>query len=136
MFSAVRKSLAAKVEVAVESAAFLLSLFGASLAAAFGRFLLALLLAALALGMGLRLVGRQRPPSRWEPKVSGWARATILVFSLVEVAALSEVAGVPVHQEGFFNAHWAPVLVAVAVAYFVQFRAFHAMSRRLHGPAP
>jgi len=136
--SEVRKSFAAKVEVALESAGFLLSLFGASLAAAFGRFLVALLLAALALGIGLRLVGRQRQPSRLAPKVSGWARATILAFSLVEVAVLVKATGTPVrfHQEGFSYVHWALVLLAAAFAYLVQSRAFAAVSRRLFRPAP
>jgi len=138
VLSEIRKSFAAKVEVALESAGFLLSLFGASLAAAFGRFLVALLLAALALGLGLRLVGRQRLASKLEPKVSGWARAAILCFSLVEVAVLVEATDTPVrfHQEGFSYVHWALVLVAVALVYFVQVRVFAALSRRLFWPAP
>jgi len=138
VFSELRKSFAAKVEVALESTGFLLSLFGASLAAAFGRFLVALLLAAIALDIGLRLVGHQRLASRLEPKVSGWARAAILSFSLVAVAVLIEATDTPVriHQEGFSYVHWAMVLVAVAFLYFVQVRAFAALSRRFFWPAP
>jgi hypothetical protein len=137
VFPELRKSFAASVEVALESAGFLLSLSGASLAAAFGRFVLALLLAALALGIGFRLVGRQRRAAT-EPKAAGWVRVASLGLAIVEVAALVEATDTPVrfHQEGFSYVHWALVLVAVAVAFFVQVRIISALSRRLSQPAP
>lgn len=138
MLREIRRSVAVRVEVALESAGFFLSLSGASLAAAFGRLVLALLLAALALGIGLRLVGRQRLIAASRPKVSALARAGSLVLSLAEVAAVVEATDTPVrfHQEGFSYVHWALGLVAVAVVYLVQVRLIASLSRRFAQPAP
>lgn len=138
MFVELRKSVVARVEIALESAGFLLSLFGASLAAAFGRFLVAVLLAALALGVGLRLVGRQRPAATSRPKVPWWVKASSMVLSIVEVAVVVEATDTPdrFHREGFSYAPWVLVLIAIVVAYLIQVRAIAAISRRALKPAP
>jgi hypothetical protein len=132
-FPDVRKAMAAKVEVALESAGFLLSLAGASLAAAFGRFLLALLLAGIALGMGLRLVGRQRLAALRGPRMPRWVRAVSLALSVAEMVLLIVATDWPVgfHQEGFSYVHWTLVLLALAMAYFVQVRVLAGLWRRL-----
>jgi hypothetical protein len=133
-----RRSVAARVDLALESTGFLAALSGASLAAAFGRFLLALLLASLALGIGFRLVGRQRIMATARPKVPVLAKASALALSMAEVAALVEATDAPVrfHQEGFSSVHWVLVLVAVAVAYLVQVRLIASVSRRFFHPKP
>jgi hypothetical protein len=131
MLSEFRRSLEQQVEAALQLLGFVLSLAGASLAAAFGRFLLALLLAALALGLGLRIVKRrQRFASRPRPAV--WIRAVGLTLSLIEVAVLVEATDAPVrlHQEGFSYVHWAWVVAATIVAYLIQVRALAALTRR------
>jgi hypothetical protein len=138
VFRDLRRSVAVKVETALKSGRFLLSLSGASLAAAFGRFLLAALLAALALGIGFRLVGRQRLIGASQSEIPSLAKAGILLVSLAEVAALVVATDTPVrfHQEAFSFAHWAWVLVAVAVVYFVQVRLFASLSQLCSHQAP
>lgn len=118
-----RKSLAARLEVALESGAFLSSLLGASLAAAFGRFLLAVPLAMMALGIGFRLV-RRRQAQRTPTRPAAWVRAGSLLLALLEVTLLVEATGLPVRfqQEGFSYLHWALVVLAIFVAYRLQVR--------------
>lgn len=122
----------------MEAAGFLLALAGASLAAALGRSLVALLLAALALGMGRRIIGRQKRAAKLAPRVPTWVHAGSLALSLVEVAALFEATDTPIRfgQEGSSHGHWALALAAVAVAYLAQARVLAALSRRFCRPGP
>lgn len=131
VFSEFRRSFALQLEAALELLGFVLSLAGASLAAAFGRFLLALLLAALAFGMGRRIV-RRRQHSSTQPKPVAWIRALGLTLSLIEVAVLVEATDTPVrfHQEGFAYVHWAWVVAAIVVAYVIQVRVLDALTKR------
>jgi hypothetical protein len=131
VFSEFRRSFALQIEAALELLGFVLSLAGASLAAAFGRFLLALLLAAVAFGMGRRIVKR-RQRFATKPKPAAWIRAVCLTLSLIEVAVLVEATDTPVrfHQEGFAYVHWAWVAAAIVVAYAIQVRALTALTKR------
>jgi hypothetical protein len=137
VLSEVRKTFASKVEVARASGWFLVSLAGASLAAAFGRIPLAVLLTAVALGSGFRLVGRQRSHARAQ-QVPAWARRFGLVLSVVEVAALVVATDTSARSlyEGRPYVYWAFVFVAFGAAYVLQCRIIAALFQRILRPAP
>lgn len=133
MLPDLRHSLQTKVQVALDYAWFVLALSGASLAAAFGRGLLALLLAALALGLGRRLVARQKRAASATSQVPAWVKAGSLALSVAEVAVLVQVTGIAarLQHEGVSWVHAMAGFVALAAAYLIQLRLFAALSRRL-----
>jgi hypothetical protein len=110
----------------------LLSASGAAVVAFLGKLMLAVVLAALALGFFLRFKDRkglkatppQRPP--W------WHHAASFTLAAIEAAMLVEATHLPVRfdQPGFAAWHWVLVLAAVAVAYSLHMRLFKALLRR------
>lgn len=133
MLPRLRHSIATRLEVVWEYVWFLVCLSGASLSAAFGRTLIALLLAALTLGLGRRLVARQKHAARLAPKVPAWVKVGSLGLSMVESALLLRATDIPtwIQQEGHAPVRWALVVVALVAAYLIQVRVLAALSRRL-----
>lgn len=98
----------------------------AALAAVLGKLLLAAALAAVGLGIFLRLSGRRAPPLHRPAPPSVSACLVVGLLSVVEVALLVEATQLPVrfHQPGFAWYHWVGVSLALGLAYRVQLRAW------------
>lgn len=139
-----RESLRAQLRLFTQSGYFMLTLFSASIAAAFGRFLLAVVFGACALGIGFRLVGRHRASRAAAPRTPTWLRAIALTLVLAEAAAL--VATTPVipllldQGEGFtFYGCVALIIAALFAAYGAQqwllMAAWRAFQRTLRRPS-
>ena len=132
MFDALRAAITKRIEVAAELAGFVVSLSGASLAALFGKLILAVLLGAIALGLFLRGVARRAGPRVAEPATPRWVGPASALLSLLEAAVLVEATQLPVRfdQPGFELHHWGLVLACVGVGYFVQERLLRAFAAR------
>lgn len=111
---------------------------GAAVVAFLGKLMMAVVLAALALGFFLRFKGRRGLPAAPAPRPAPWQRAACAALAAVETAVLVEATHLPVRfdQPGFAHWHWALVLAAVAVAYALHMRLFNAWRRhRARSPA-
>ena len=120
------QALSGRVAWLGEAVMLLVSWSGATLAAVLGKLLLAAALAAVGLGIFLRLSGRRAPPRLRPAAPSAWACLVVGLLSAVEVALLVEATQLPVrfHQPGFAWYHWVGVSLALGVAYRVQLRAW------------
>lgn len=109
-----------------EAAGMALSGSGAVVVGVLGKFMLAVVLGAIAVGLLLRLMGRRQGARAAATPVPLWARAASLGVSAVLVALLVEATQLPVRfdQPGFATWHWALVLVALAVGYAGVLRLF------------
>ena len=107
---------------------------GAAVVAFLGKFMLAVVLGAIALGFFLRLVGRRRQQAAATQRVPGWSRAASLALAVVAVALVVEATNLPVRfdQPGFEPWHWPLVLVALAVAYPLNLGAIRSLLARRH----
>lgn len=110
---------------------------GAAVVAFLGKFMLAVVLGAIALGFFLRLVGRRRVQAVSPPRVPMWSRTVSAVLAAGEVALLVEATNFPVRfdQSGFEPWHWALVLVAFAVAYTLNLRVVRNLFGKRHASA-
>lgn len=110
---------------------------GAAVVAFLGKFMLAVVLGAIALGFFLRLVGRRRVQAVSPPRVPVWSRTVSAVLAAGEVALLVEATNFPVRfdQSGFEPWHWALVLVAFAVAYTLNLRVVRNLFGKRHASA-
>ena len=110
---------------------------GAAVVAFLGKFMLAVVLGAIALGFFLRLVGRRRVQAVSPPRVPVWCRTVSAVLAAGEVALLVEATNFPVRfdQSGFEPWHWALVLVAFAVAYTLNLRVVRNLFGKRHASA-
>lgn len=119
---------------AADLAGIALSGSGAAVVAFLGKFMLAIVLGAIALGFFLRLVGRRRAQPAATQRVPGWGRSVSAVLALVEVTLLVEATNFPVRfdQPGFEPWHWLLILVALAVAYPLNLQAFRSLFVRRH----
>ena len=99
---------------------------GATVAAVFGKFIIGVVLAALALGFVLRRAGRRHRAANVElkPKIQPTTPARLVcgLVSAVEVAALVEATNLPIRfdQIDFHMGHWYLVLFAFVAAYVLQ----------------
>ncbi len=139
MFTAIRSSVARRLEVLAEVAGLALSISGATLAAVLGKFLVAAVLAAITLGFFFRLSNRRAGRVSTPPPAPLWVRPTAAVLAVVEVTALVEATNLPVRFDaaGFSYLHWILVVVALGAAYVFQvrlFRLFWSKSRALESP--
>lgn len=107
---------------------------GALVLAFLGRFMLAVVLGAIALGFVLRLAGRRRAQGSAPRPMPSWGRGLAGVLAAIEVAVLVEATNFPVRfdQAGFEPWHWALVLVALAVIYPFNLRLLGGLVRRTH----
>jgi hypothetical protein len=105
---ALRSTLAKRLDSLIDLAGIGLSLSGATVAVVFGKFLLAVILGSVTLGIFLRFAGRR--DRRLAPSVPtpGWIRPTSAILTLVQAAALVEAINLPVRfsQPGFEAYHW------------------------------
>lgn len=134
MLPALKRRIADGLMAAADLAGIALSGSGAAVVAFLGKFMLAVVLGAIALGFFLRLVGRRRVQAAATQRVPGWGRAVSAVLALVEVALLVEATNFPVRfdQPGFEPWHWLLVLVALAVAYPLNLQAIRSLFVRRH----
>lgn len=118
--------------VATDVVGIALSGSGAAVVVFLGKFMLAVVLGAIALGFFLRLAGRRRAHVvAWLP-IPNWCRSVAGVLTAVEVGLLVEATNFPVRfdQAGFESWHWALVLVALAVIYPFNLRVVGSLVRR------
>ena len=126
-----RTAISKRVEWIAEFVGLAISLSGATVAAVFGRLLIAVVLGGIAVGFFLRLSGRRGPnPRRAEPP-SLALRLVIGALSIVETAALVEATNLPVRygQPEFAQGNWWLVIAVFAAAYLLQIRLFASLRR-------
>lgn len=132
MLLAARSALSKRLESLIDLAGIGLSLSGATAAIVFGKFLLAVIIGSVTLGIFLRFAGRRA--KRLSPSVQtpGWIRPTSAILTVVKSAALVEATDLPVRfsQPGFEAYHWVFVLLFLTVAYRLQVRLFSSISRK------
>ena len=135
MLTLVKSSFATKLQAAAEVVAIGFSLSGAVAAFVFAKFLLAVVLGAIALGVTLRFVTRRKA----EPNIARtpvWARLSAALLATVETGVLVEATDLPVRfsQPGFQFHHWLFVLLVWFVAYLVQLAALRPAHPRVMPP--
>lgn len=134
MLLALKRRIADGLLVAVDVAGVALTGSGAAFVAVLGKFMLAVVLGAIALGFVLRLAGRRRGQVVVSPRAPAWSRAVSAGLAAVEVAVLVEATNFPVRfdQAGFEPWHWIVVLVALAVTYPLNLRVMGRLIQRRH----
>jgi hypothetical protein len=134
MLIAIRKSFAAKLELIAEVVGLAVSFSGATLAAVFGKLVIAIILGAITLGLFLRLTGRRSNLQVAAQPVPGWVRPAAVLLAVVETSALVEATNLPVRfsQQGFLYTHWLLVALVLAAAYLVQVKLFSSLAARHH----
>ena len=134
MLMALKRRIADGFLVAADVAGVALSGSGAAVVAVLGKFMLAVVLGAIALGFFLRLAGRRPGQVVVSPRTPAWSRAVSVGLATVEVALLVEATNLPVRfdQAGFEPWHWILVLVALAVTYPLNLRVMSRLIRRHH----
>ncbi len=137
MLLTLKRRVAQGFLVAADVAGVALSGSSAAVVALLGKFMLAVVLGAVALGFFLRLAGRRHTLVASAPLIPLWARGLSAALAAVEVALLVEATNFPVRfdQSGFEAWHWALVLVALAVAYSLNTRLVGSVIRRRHTAA-
>jgi hypothetical protein len=134
MLLALKRRIADGFLVAADVAGVVLSGSGAAVVAVLGKFMLAVVLGAIAFGFFLRLAGRRRVQVEVSPRPPAWRRAVSAGLAAVEVAFFVEATNFPVRfdQAGFEPWHWILVLVAFAVTYPLNLRVMGRLIRRRH----
>jgi predicted membrane channel-forming protein YqfA (hemolysin III family) len=138
MLIELRRSAARKFELAVDAVGAVASTTGAVGALVFGKVLLALVLGVVALGIFLRLVSRRSGhPTARPVRAPLWISLLAGGLSVMECAALVEATDLPVRfsQPGFAYHHWALVLLALAIAFFLQRQVLGRLLQRHVPPA-
>jgi hypothetical protein len=127
-----KPSLASRMLATTEIAGMFLTATGATLSMVFGRVVLAIVLAALAMGLFLRFSSRAKSRAAPMPALQGWVRPVSVLLSLVETAVMVEATQLPVRfgQPGFELYHWPLVMVVFAVAYTLQVSLFRRLGKR------
>jgi hypothetical protein len=102
---------------------------GAAVVAFLGKFMLAVVLGAIALGFFLRLASRRGVPPVSPARMGLRYQLASACLAVVQVAALTEASNLPVRfdQNGFEPWHWVLVLVALAVGYSLNMWLFRAL---------
>jgi ABC-type Na+ efflux pump permease subunit len=118
--------------IGVELAGFVASLAGTTLSIVFGKLLAALVLAAVAVGIFLRLAGRRKQAPVANFAMPPWLQATCAFLSVIEVGLLTEATNLPVrlNQPDFEKINWLFVLLALLALYFIQLRFFHSIFKK------
>lgn len=112
----------------IEGAGFFVSISGAVFAIVLGKLFAAAVLAAITLGIFLRLVGRRKtiPVESNSFKIPPWVKFFCAFLSVIEVAVLTEATNLPVrlYQQGFEKFNWLLVILALLVMYVIQVNFF------------
>lgn len=134
MLPALKRRIAEGLMTGVDMAGIALLGSGAAVVAFLGKFMLAIVLGAIALGFFLRLVGRRRVQAVAPRPGPKWSRAVSMALAAVQVTLLVEATNFPVRfdQPGFEPWHWALVVVALAVAYPLNLRVICNLFGRRH----
>lgn len=135
MLQKFRSAIGSALMAGLEIVAVAISGSGTVIAIVLGKLFAAAVLAAITLGVFLRLAGRggQRPP---EPAtVPPRIKLGCALLTLVEVAVLTEATNLPVRlaQPGFEKSNWLIVIAALAVIYWVQLGFFRSMLAKRDG---
>ena len=134
MLPALKRRIADGLLAGIDIAGAVLSGSGAAVVVFLGKFMLGVVLGAIALGFFLRLVGRRRVQAVAPPPIPMWNRAASAALAAAEVALLVEATNFPIRfdQPGFEPWHWGLVLVALAVAYPFNLRLVRSFLGRRH----
>jgi hypothetical protein len=134
MLPALKRRIAEGLMVGADVAGIALSGAGAAVVAFLGKFMIAVVLGAIALGFFLRLVGRRRARAIAPTQIPMWCRVVSATLAAVEVALLVEATNFPVRfdQAGFEPWHWALVLLALVVAYLLNLRVIRSLFGKRH----
>lgn len=135
MIRTLKRRIADSLLLAADVAGVFLSASGAAIVAFLGKLMLAVVLAAIALGFFLRIAGRKKLAAVAAPARLGLRyQLASGAAAAVEVALLVEATKLPVRfdQPGFEPWHWALVVAALCLAYPLNMR----ICRRLAGKAP
>jgi uncharacterized membrane protein len=133
MLKVAKSSVVTKLEAAAEIAAASISLSGAVTAFVFAKFVIAVVLAVVGIGIGLRFVARRKTEPKAIPTPT-WVRFSCGLLATVEVGVLVEATDLPVRfsQPGFQLHHWLVVLLAWLVAYLLQASALRSFVSKRH----
>lgn len=134
MFLTLKRRISEGFLIATDVAGVVLFGSGAAVVAFLGKFMLAVVLGAIALGVFLRLAGRSRARMVAPTPIPNWCRGVSGLLAAVEVALLIEATNFPVRfdQAGFESWHWVLVLAALAVFYPFNLRLLGGLVRRSH----
>jgi len=129
---ALKRRIAEGFLVVADVAGVVLSGSGAAIVAFLGKFMLAMVLGAIALGFFLRLAARRRMQVLAPHPIPMWSRGVSVALAVVEAGLLVEATNFPVRfdQSGFEPWHWALVLVALVVAYSLNLSLVGSLIRR------
>jgi hypothetical protein len=117
-----KKNLTSSLMTFADLTGMAFTITGSGIAIVLGRAMLAIILAALALGIFLRFSSRRKLRDAPLPVLPVWARPTSAVLSLVETALMVEATNLPVRfgQPEFEFYHWLLVAIVFVVAYTLQ----------------
>ena len=128
MLLKIRNAIGNTFMFVIEGAGFFVSISGAVFAIVLGKLFAAAVLAAITLGIFLRLVGRRKPiPVETNSfQTPPWVKFSCAFLSVIEVAVLTEATNLPVslYQQGFEKLNWLLVILALLVMYVIQVNFF------------
>jgi len=129
MLVTIRQAIAKTALLVGEVAGTFISLSGATAALVFGKVLLAVVLAAIAVGFFLRLTSRRANAVLPPAPTPMWVFAASGLLAAIEVAVLVEATNLPVRfdQPMFEKHNWLLVVLALLVAFVVQVQLFRAL---------
>ncbi len=138
MLQKFRSAIGNALMIGLEIAGVAISSSGAVVAIVLGKLFAAAVLAAITLGIFLRLAGRGGQPPPEPAPMPARIKLGCALLSLIEVAVLTEATNLPVRlaQPGFEKSNWLIVLAALAVIYFVQLRFFRSVLAKRDGAPP
>jgi hypothetical protein len=124
MLMTFKRRIAEGFLVVTDVAGFALSASSAVVVAFLGKFMVAVVLGAVALGFILRLSGRRKMGGPVPLPSQMWMKIASATLSFIEVGLLVEATNFPVRfdQTGFAPWHWVLVLLALAIAYSLNLR--------------
>ena len=127
-----KRSASVRFQTYAEIAALAGSLAGASLSFIFGRVAVAVLLAAVAVGIFFRFNSRAKGAATTEAALPLWVKTTSTILAALETGALVEAVNLPVRydQPGFEMYHWALVGITFLALYFLQFQVLKRLVKR------
>lgn len=128
MLQKVRNAIGNTIMLVIEGAGFFVSISGAVFAIVLGKLFAAAVLAAITLGIFLRLVGRRKtiPVETNSFQTPPWVKFSCAFLSVIEVAVLTEATNLPVrlYQQDFEKFNWLLVVLALLVMYVIQVNFF------------
>lgn len=141
MLHNLRNLIARNLEHIIEFSGLIISLSGAALASLFGRFMLAVILGGVAIGIFLRIKRRRQrttpthAPNPAQPAMSAWIKPVAFLLVMVEVAVLVEFVPWPADflQDGFSPSHWLIAGLAILALFYLQIRMLNGLASRVVG---